>query len=1416
MKTRLHTLRIMAIMFLWVSTSMDTIIAQVSLTVADTLDAITCNGNCNGSMSFTVSGGTAPYSYIWSTGGSTSASSSLCAGNYAVTIHDATYTPLAFPYTFLNTGNSHTIGVILEPNGNYTGLKNGDYIVAFYTATNGQQVCGGYVKYMGGVIAFPAWGDDDLTTVKDGFANGEAIVLKAWRCNNGDMHDLSAVYSPNFAQAGYFTQNGISAISSLSGSYIPSSSVNWPSFVNFTINSQSAITLNAVLSDYNGFNISTFGGSNGSISLNPSGGQPPYSFIWSNGSTQNLLNNLSAGQYSVTTTDANQCSVIQSFTLTQPTQPIPLSLASAVSNYNGYQISLFGASDGYIHLIVTGGNLPYSFSWSNSATTQNLDNLQAGTYSVTIYDAIGDSLLAEFLLTEPLPVSTLTVNDSLSHASCSGECDGEIDLQISGGSTFHSFLWSDGATTEDRQGLCAGNYQVTISDTVSSSSILPWTYTYTSDSHLIAIEAISGTLTINGIDIVPGDFIGVFYDLNGVAKCGGYVQYNGINTSVAAWYNDATSTVKVGFDNNELLQWKVWRHQSGQIVDMIPTYQMGIINQGTFSINGLSALASLHGSVNSSGTTQVLVYNFTISQPNVLFVMPIVVPQDTIYNQFGSISITPYGGTSPYQINWNTGDTAMILNGLSAGIYSFTISDSHLCEYQNQLTLGYSSPSPLIINDSVSPISCNGACDGSISINPTSGNPPYTIIWSNGESSQNLQGLCPGVYEVIVEDMVYSDTLSFLLAEPDSLLFDTIVTMVDPFYGNTGEIDLMVSGGTPSYQYQWSNGAVSEDLIGLSTGNYSVSVSDSNNCLFTASFVLVDLFTIDPLIVQHLSNPCSCPGSCDGSVEILCQGGYGPYQFVWSNGQTTSTMNQLCGGYYQLTVTTLDTQVVYLLEIEEPDPISFQSNIQAINPQTLQAGSINLAVSGGTPPYAYLWNDGTNLEDLNDASYGNHSVSVTDAEGCEASSTFFVDLNILPPWLPVVSNFNHQITIPFSANLSINASQIGLYDMIGVFYDDNGSWICGGYAVWQGNQCAVFASEDNYQTSVKDGFLPGEPFYWQIWDASVNQIYPVSPVYSSGFPDAGLFAVNGSSAIDTLQTIGISGTVSTATKSSLPLGMMILYQQNGSDYYPVAKSLISNGLFMIDGLSKGDYLCYAIPKPGVNYGLPAYFPNQDSWDDATVISVYGYQNHIDITIEDNQPIIPGIGDISGLIYVSDSSNYNPYIFNEDWFPGKKNNQENTARNVPVILYDAGMQAVDFQLTDGNGAFTYQNLSLGTYFIRPENAGSVTETIQIVLTEANPSSEIGFSIQSGQIIAVRDFSEAHSIFAYPNPSTGSFYLNARLDGDKIRIFDLNGRSVAYSIKQQEYTEIELVNASEGLYILQYFGQAGLQTIKLLKH
>jgi hypothetical protein len=360
----------------------------------------------------------------------------------------------------------------------------------------------------------------------------------------------------------------------------------------------------------------------------------------------------------------------------------------------------------------------------------------------------------------------------------------------------------------------------------------------------------------------------------------------------------------------------------------------------------------------------------------------------------GSSSVNVSGGASPYTYLWDDPllQTTQTAIGLCAGMYTCTVTEANGCSVNSSVTI----TEPTIISSimSVTNVSCFGMCDGSASVSITGGTPPYIYSWSNGQTTPTITNLCAGTYICTVIDVNGCEiTETIIVVEPSAIFASITVTPVSCFGANDGSILAIATGGSPTYQYSIDGGltwSTSNIFTGLTAGTYWVDITDANGCIESQIVVITEPPALNiTATVTHVS----CFNMCDGFASVVVSGGYPPYNIFWSNGQTTSTITNLCAGLYTFTVTdangcTLDQTVT----ITEPTALSISVD-STDETSALNDGSATATVLGGTPGYIYTWNT-TPPQTTNPATNlapGLYTVTVTDATGCTMSGTTSVN-----------------------------------------------------------------------------------------------------------------------------------------------------------------------------------------------------------------------------------------------------------------------------------------------------------------------------------------------------------------------------------------------------------------------------------------
>jgi hypothetical protein len=347
------------------------------------------------------------------------------------------------------------------------------------------------------------------------------------------------------------------------------------------------------------------------------------------------------------------------------------------------------------------------------------------------------------------------------------------------------------------------------------------------------------------------------------------------------------------------------------------------------------------------------------------------------------------GNTIGLSVLWNTGDTTNTITVDTAGTYIVNVSIGN-CSDADTIVVSFACDNFSSSLSATQP-ACAGASSGAINLSLTAGTAPFFYSWSNGATTQNLTGVPAGVYTVMVTDInncQLFDTIA--MAEPTPLMVQASTNSNPVCFGSSnGFIDITASGGTPPYAYSWSNGSTSPDLSNVVAGNYTLFLSDSNQCTEQFGFSLGESPEI--LITSQVSD-ARCFGEASGGIDISVSGGIPPYGYDWSNGMQTEDLDSIAAGPYFLMVTDSIGCTQSLTEqVGQGLPIGIAlSSVDASCPGE-SSGSVELMVAGGTPPYHFSWSNGDTTEDLLAVSADTYVVTIADSNGCERIDSIAVD-----------------------------------------------------------------------------------------------------------------------------------------------------------------------------------------------------------------------------------------------------------------------------------------------------------------------------------------------------------------------------------------------------------------------------------------
>jgi gliding motility-associated-like protein len=960
-----------------------------------------CNGGSNGSIDITISGGASPFTYSWSNGQTSQDVTGLSAGTYTVTITDANSCVNSNSYTItqpsalianvtttattcnLNNGSATTS--VSGGTGAYTYLWNnasissaisnvaaGNYTVTITDANGCSIIRSATVS----ATLTPVVVQSALTNV---LCNGDSTGSISITINNG-TGPFTFVWSN-----GATTQN-ISNIKNGTYTVTVTDANGCTNVKSFTVTQPTFLSL-ANFSSVN----TTCGQANGSAQVIPAGGVSPYTYLWSNGNLTNQIVNVGAGSYSVTVTDNNGCTKRRSFIITNANGPV-------VTLQSQANVNCFGAATGSINISTSGGLAPYTYLWSNAATTQNISGLVAGDYTITVTDANNCTASTQYTITQP---SILNINPTIINAGCVAN-SGSISTAVSGGTIPYTYSWSNGNTTSSISNLSAGNYSLTVTDNNGCTSL--WSG--------VVLGAGSPSANFTVIDVTCFGFTD-----GSIASStsGGNPPYTYL------WSNGSTGS---GISNLSAGSYSVTiTDQSGCTAFYTQTVQSPLQLNITTSIIDVNCFNGNTGSIqltvtggtspysylwNNSSTSNPITnlssgtYNVTVTDnlgctinrtygvsqnTSIQRATWVVINNSCNGGTIGAINQSFTGGSGVYTYLWSNGATTEDLANLAAGTYTITVTDNLGCS--NSFNYTVSEPAAIVASITSTNTTC-GLANGSASVSASGGTGQLSYLWSNGETTSTISNVIAGSYTVTVTDAngctaVRSVTLT---NQAGPTITSSIIT--DPLCnsGSNGSINISVSGGTVLLNYAWSSGQSTQDINGLTAGNYTVTITDANNCSTTGSYIVNQPSAIT---ASFTSTPSTCNQS-NGSLSITPSGGTPGYTYLWNNGNTQSSISSIAAGNYTVTIT--DAHACKLVQnatvLSQPSPVVVQNSITNVLCNGDSTGAISININGGTLPFSFIWSNGVTSQNISNLNNGSYSVTVTDANGCTGTKSFFI------------------------------------------------------------------------------------------------------------------------------------------------------------------------------------------------------------------------------------------------------------------------------------------------------------------------------------------------------------------------------------------------------------------------------------------
>ncbi len=905
---------------------------------------VTCNGGNDGSITASTTGGVGTVTYVWNTipQQNTAGISGLTAGTYSVTATDANGCSVSTSYT-VNEPTPITLGAPVITDA--TCLVGGTVTV---TATGGT----GTLTYV--------WSNGDNGTLADSLTAGAVnlTVTDASGCSVTATYNIGSV--PNTLAFGA------------------------PTIVNVSCN----------------------GGNDGAITATTTGGTGTVTFAWSTTPTQTTatISNLTAGAYTVTITDSLGCSASATYNVTEPTAIVIGTPTITPAT------CLVGGS---VTVTATGGTGVLTYDWSNGDSGNLADSISGGSVSLTVTDANGCSATASY----NVPVSNgIDLGTSTStNITCFGANNGSIRVIALGATAPVIYVWNPLATSTDSlaNGLSAGTYSVTVSDAGGCSATASYTIAEPSAITIgnatvtnqtcttggtVTVTATGGTGVLtyawsNGDNGTLADSLTagtVTLTVTDVNSCSATATYNIIAVGSAVTFGAPTLTQPTcnGGTNGSITV-----TTTGGLGTVVYTWNPGSSSTATLSNIGAGSYSVT--ATDSLGCTATATY--TLGQPAAIDLGTPNITQVTC-QRGGSVTINPTGGVSPFTINWSNGDSGNTADSLAAGTVTVTVTDGNSCSVTGSYNISNSGATIVFGTPIINNVSCNGANDGSITVNASGGTGGITFNWANPATvGSTIVGLAPGQYTVVASDQGgCSATATYTVTQPAPLTVVVGATALICTGASNGTAEAFVTGGTPGYTYTWNpNNGTGSTIGNLPFGIVSVTVTDANGCTAKDDSIIgqstpLSYYTrIDQPSCSPFGTETLVPRDGSGAVRIEIPALGVDTTLSRVGADTTLIIPNVPAGNYTFTLTdalgcstTGNFPVDSGTSNQQFDVVTAPTS--CFGKSFNDGGLVITALTAANAPYQYSL-DGSNFQDsgvFNNLTAGAYNITVRNVDGC--------------------------------------------------------------------------------------------------------------------------------------------------------------------------------------------------------------------------------------------------------------------------------------------------------------------------------------------------------------------------------------------------------------------------------------------------
>ncbi len=764
--------------------------------------------------------------------------------------------------------------------------------------------------------------------------------------------------------------------------------------------------------------VNCYGQNSGAITMAASGGTPGYSYTWNptigSGAT---VTNLPAGTYTCTVRDFKSCVETKTITITQPSSAVALNIS------NQQNINCYGESTGSISMSANGGTPSYTYSWSPAnSPNSSINNIPAGTYTCTLKDFNGCTVVKTITITQPQsPLTTSTSN--VNNISCYGLANGSISINSNGGTPGYTYTWTPNiGTGSSYTNLSPGTYQCVVKDIKGCSSTQNITLTQPSAALSSSINTQknvdcfgkqNGSITL----LTKGGTPGYTYawtpnvGINGSVSnlpAGTYActitDAKGCVTNITSTISQpsAALTASIGSQQNVKCYGDFSGHATLVVNGGTPGYSYNWsppISTGN-AISNVSAGAYFCEIIDKNGCKDTQTVN--ILQASSL-VMNLAQQQnvDCKGQTTGSIQMHANGGTPPYTYTWNpNAGNGPLISNLSAGSYTCTVKDAEGCLFFKSATITEpANPLTISINN-LQHVPCFGDSKGSVVLDIMGGTPGYTYNWSPNISSGNSAlNLSAGTYTcTITDNKGCTSTKTVTINQPSSALGVNIISQqqVNCFGTATGAVNLNGEGGTPGYNYSWNpNVSNTGNAQYLNAGTYTCTITDNNGCKYIKTITVTQPAAALTASLSA-SQDVKCHGESTGSAVLMTSGGTPFYTYNWIPAvSTTNLLHNVPAGTYTCNVQDANgCGSMVNVTIHQPNVLQLKLDADVVC--ATHKNTVTAQVNGGTAPFQYNWSPAAGNGSSISAVGSQFSVTVIDANNCKINQSITAQNNPLP------------------------------------------------------------------------------------------------------------------------------------------------------------------------------------------------------------------------------------------------------------------------------------------------------------------------------------------------------------------------------------------------------------------------------------